>query len=120
MSKKIKTKDELIKEFVNVVDSRLTNKFSLDDIYEISRELNLKLNSTNGLPFNGNTYEIYRDVDINGFTFREIIGHFKYIYAIYGDDVYLRIYDYNCIGGSHLNGDESGNYIYKKDLKRRR
>jgi hypothetical protein len=122
MENNTKTPKELMREFVSIYKARISaNKFfKLQTLLDIVTELGLKCKDTNGLPFNGSTYELFREFDFNGHKLKETVGHFKYIYQIYGGGVIVCIYDDECIGGSALNGSESGKYIFRTDnLKRK-
>lgn len=121
MENNTKTAKQLMNEIVNnFKNDSFKNKHFLTSIINICHKLDLLCKDTNGLPFNGSTYEIYRRVDYNGHKLNETIGHFKYVYAIYGDKVYLSFYDDECVGGSALNGSESGKYIYRTEFDRKR
>lgn len=70
---------------------------------------------THGLPFNGTTYEI---ISLDRHDTRRY-GHIKTVYEIYGDKATLFIYPAWCRGGSHLNGDELKNYVYRLPFNKR-
>ncbi len=123
----MKNVNDLIQEFVSRVSQKITdmylygnNTFKSSLLIGTVNEMGLKCIDTNGLPFNGTTYEIYREVEMQGHIFKETVGHFKYIYEIYGNGVIICIYDSSCIGGTHLNGDEAGRYIYRNEILKRR
>ena len=99
--------------------SCLNVKFDLNSIKKIIENNGCGMVDTHGLPFNGTTYEIVRYFDFQGRKLKETIGHFKYVIAIYGDNVCFRLYDNNCIGGSNLNGSESNKFIYARDFIKR-
>lgn len=100
---------------INILD----DYFNLNSIKRIIENNGCGIVDTNGLPFNGTTYEIVRYFDFQGRKLKETIGHFKYVYAIFGNKVYFRLYDNNCIGGSNLNGSESDKFIYARDFIKR-
>lgn len=86
---------------------------------EIQECLGVKSLNTHGLPFNGTTYELFREVDFNGIKLKETIGHLKYVHAIYGGGCNVYLYDNSVSGGSSLNGRECHKYIYEKVFKKR-
>ena len=76
-----------------------------------------KILNTHGQPFNGSTYEIYRDVTIDNRKLKEVIGHFRNIIAIYGNEHTLQLFNNNVEGGTNLNGN--ANYILSVNALKR-
>ena len=78
---------------------------------EIAERYGCKIVDTHGQPFNGSTYEIYRDVEIDDRHLKETIGHFRNVIQIYGDGQFLYVFNNNVTGGSNLNGNSK--YLIK-------
>ncbi len=78
---------------------------------EIAERYGCKIVDTHGQPFNGSTYEIYRDVEIDHRHLKETIGHFRNVIQIYGNKQFLYVFNNNITGGSNLNGNS--NYLIK-------
>ena len=70
---------------------------------------------THGLPFNGTTYEI---ISLDRYDTHRY-GHIKTVYEIYDNKATLFIYPASCRGGSHLNGDELKEYVYRLTFNKR-
>lgn len=78
---------------------------------EIAERYRCKIVDTHGQPFNGSTYEIYRDVESDHRHPKETIGHFRNVIQIYGNGHSLYVFNNNITGGSNLNGNS--NYLIK-------
>ena len=107
---------EILRNIILDISSILTKTFDLETVKRIIKNNGCMCIATNGLPFNGNTYKIFRRFEFDGRILEELIGHFKYVYKIYGNKVYFMIYDNTCVGGSELNNSESSKYIYSKNF----
>lgn len=70
---------------------------------EIADNLGLSLINTHGLHFNGTTFTVCRNVNVNGRKLQEIIGYFKAVQQIYGSKGYIYLYD--CTHDGDLNTD---------------
>ena len=109
------TQQEIIANIVNDLETyegtKVNDAFRLFRI--IAERYGCKVVNTYGQPFNGSTYEIYRDVEIDNRHLKETIGHFRNVIEIYGDRHFLYVYNNDIEGGSNLNGNS--NYLIRID-----
>ena len=106
------TKEVLLKKVVSTLEN--TIRWDREKVLDKISELGVKALNTHGLPFNGTTFELFRDVEINGNKYKEVIGHLKYFQEIYGKEVHVFIYSSKVEGGESLNGVDIDKYVYKK------
>ena len=109
-------KNERYRTFIEEIKITLDTMWewnSNEFLEELEECLGVKSLNTHGLPFNGTTFELFREVEIDGRNFKEVIGHLKYVIEIYGGEVSVFLYNNKVQGGAFLNGIESRDYIYK-------
>mgnify|MGYP004554896613 CR=1 FL=1 len=109
------TQPEIIANIVNDIEiyggRNVNNAWRL--FKTIAERYGCKIVNTQGQPFNGSTYEIYRDVEIDNRHLKETIGHFRNVIQIFGDGQSLYVFNNNIEGGSNLNGNSD--YLVKID-----
>lgn len=113
----MKTRDELLLSVKGAVASQ--REWDINELlYELEMEYAIQHINTHGLPFNGTTYELYREVEMDGFFFKETIGHLKTLTEVYGGQKYLFVFEPGISGGSALNDYNSPNYVMKKTFNK--
>lgn len=113
----MKKREELFEDIKREI--RYMEKWDIESLLiELENTYDIKNLDTNGLPCNGSTYELYREVEINGFYVKEIVGHLKYFSEIYGGETHLFLFEPYFSGGSALNSYNSHYYIMEKTFNK--
>ena len=109
----MKTREELLLSVKGAVASQI--EWDINELlYELEMHYAIQHMDTHGLPCNGTTYELYREIEMGGFFLKETIGHLKTLTEVYGGKKYLFVFEPGISGGSALNDYNSSRYVMKK------